>query len=68
MASLAERERELAEQERELAEAHRQQAATAEVLRVISRSPRDLDAVFDALMSSAILLIGAKNGTIFAPR
>ncbi len=65
MASLAERERELAEQERELAEARRQQAATAEVLRVISRSPRDLDAVFDALMSSAILLIGAKNGTIF---
>ena len=65
MSSLAERERELAEQERELAEARRQQAATAEVLRVISRSPRDLNAVFDALMSSAILLIGAKNGTIF---
>ncbi|MBV9290519.1 MAG: GAF domain-containing protein, partial [Hyphomicrobiales bacterium] len=54
----------LAERERELAEARREQAATAEVLRVISRSKVDLDAVLTRLADSARLLCGAANSAV----
>jgi two-component system, NtrC family, sensor kinase len=76
--ALAEREAELAEarrqnarlfdelraKTRDLSEALQQQSATADVLRVISRSAFDLDAVFDALLASAVSLIGGRGGTI----
>ena len=44
----------LEELRRELTEAHRREAATAEVLKVISRSPTHLQPVFDGILQSAI--------------
>src|SRR5262245_26537924 len=44
---------------RELAESQEQQAATAEILRVICSSPSDVQPVFEAIVSSAKQLVGA---------
>src|SRR5215510_12888168 len=52
------------ELKRELAEAHRREAATAEILKVISCSPTDLQPVFDGILKSAIELCEAHLGLL----
>jgi GAF domain-containing protein len=59
------RTRELAETRKALAEALEQQTATSEVLRVISRSPAELEPVFQAMLANAVRICEAKFGTLY---
>jgi two-component system NtrC family sensor kinase len=50
---------------KDLKEAREQQAATAQILKVIARSPDDVQQVFEAIASSANRLLGGFSSTVF---
>ena len=58
-------EPEVAQLKRELCEALDQQAATSEVLQVISSSPGDLEPVFEHMLEKAVQICDATFGNIY---
>ena len=63
--SVADLQRELSRRTVELAEAREQQAATAEVLQVISSSRGELGPVFEAMLANAMSICAAQCGFIY---
>ncbi len=49
---------------RELSESLEQQTATSEILAIISRSPGELNAVFESMLQNAVRICGAKFGNL----
>ena len=61
----AELEKKLAVAQRELREAREQQAATSEILRVISTSPADVQPVFETIVRNAVCLCSSLFANVF---
>jgi GAF domain-containing protein len=55
----------VASQGRQIAQDHEHEAATSEILRLISSSPTDVQPVFEAIAAKAQDLCKAKTGTVF---
>ena len=55
----------LKRQARELEEARDERAAIADVLRIISSSPGELEAVFQAMLANAVRICGANLGDLY---
>ena len=63
--SLVDLQEKLKRQAHELEEAREEREALAEVLRVISSSPGELEPVFNAMLENAVRICGAKFGNLW---
>jgi two-component system, NtrC family, sensor kinase len=63
--SVSDLQERLKRQARELEEARDERAAIADVLRIISSSPGELEAVFQAMLTNAVRICGANFGDLY---